>query len=371
MPTLVLVPELLETRDQRKYYRIMETPIKNHVKKAAKQLVSSAEKGETKILFLVNNGYGALSFKEFKTIAKKCATNDTSNIDILVTCGLYYFSDRFDSFFMSDFDSVSINTEKTFDCKDEILCAFNNFILHFMTAFIQGKDPRKRDRLPLLDLEYEIDGYKFVKPAPKIGPSKIFVNGRPRSNSSGVTTCPPVARTFPDVSVQNWSIFREMLPRSFWKESYGDWMQFRDEECEKNHTPLLPVVPVRVTTDGFRHWVDVQNKGCSFDALCSYATHLFQDDVREQIERAAKRTDFRLLLPKYILLVVEEIGQDKANDVSSIYLIEDRLGREECKPLIENQRIFFEHALGVAGAYAVKYDANIVLYEIDKTFCWE
>lgn len=370
-PTLILLPELLEGTAQRKYYRLMETPIKSHVKKAAKQLELSAVGGETKVLMLVNNGYGALSKDEFKYIAKKCATNDTSNIDILITCGLYYFSDRFDSYFITDFDSISINKDKIFEEKDVLLDSFNKFINHFMTAYIQGTDLRIKDRLPLLDLEYEIDGFRFVKPAPKMEPSKFFVNGRPRENSTGLTTCPPVARTFPSVSFQDWSVFKTMLPHSFWKGSYGDWLRFRDEEREKRHTPLMPFVPVQISPTGYCEWVESQSGGSSFSVLCSYATHIFQEEVKKHIIRSEKREEFKLLLARYILLIVEEIGQDKANDVSSIYLVEDRMGREEFKPIVENQRIFFEHALGVAGAYAVKHEADVVLHEVDKTFCWE
>ena len=370
-PTLILLPELLEAQDQRKYYRIMETPIKNHVRKAAKQLSISAVADEVKGLILVNNGYGALSQDEFKDIAKKCATNDTSNIDFLITCGLYYFSDRFDSYFMTDFDSISINNGKELKEKDAILDSFNKFINHFMTSYLQGTDPRKKDRLPLLDLDYEIDGFKFVKPAPKMGPSKFFINGRPRENSTGLTTCPPVARTFPSVSFQDWSVFKTMLPHSFWKGSYGDWLRFREEESEKKHTPLMPFVQIPVSPSGYRRWVEGQNKESSFDALCGYASQIFQDEIKKQIIRSENREDFKLLLAKYILLVVEEIGQDKANDVSSIYIVEDRMGREEFIPLFENKRIFFEHALGLAGAYAVKHGADVILHEVDKTFCWE
>lgn len=111
-PTCILVPNLLEKDDQRKYYRILETPIKTHVKKADKQLAASASEGEARLLILVNNGYGALTHEEFKFLAVKCVTNDTSNIDALITCGLYYYSDRFDNFFISYFDPVPIKAGK-------------------------------------------------------------------------------------------------------------------------------------------------------------------------------------------------------------------------------------------------------------------
>lgn len=371
MPTLILLPDLLEEKERQKYYRVMETPIKNHVKKAAKQLSASANNGETKILLLVNNGYGALSHEEFKTISEKCSRHDTSNIDILITCGLYYYSDKFDSYFLTHFETIPINDNKEFKDKDLLLESFNGFIQQFMTDLIRGTDTRHKERLPLVDFEFELDGYRFVKLAPKMGPSKFWLKGRPRKNSTGIDSCPPVAMTFPDVSLDDWTILFEKIPHGFWKKTYQEWLVFRENETSKSSSPLRPSVPIYVIYDDYNEWRESLGLDLCFSSLCNYAGKMFNERINRQLQCVYDKKDFNLILQKYVLLVVEEIGQDKANDISSIYLAEERFGEPVLKPLVENQRIFYEHALGLACAYAIKHGSEVVLHDVDKTFCWE
>jgi hypothetical protein len=52
--------------------------------------------------------------------------------------------------------------------------------------------------------------------------------------------------------------------------------------------------------------------------------------------------------------VTDEIGQDKANDLSHIAKVRRRIdGKPDIKPIVENLRIFHEHAVALASAYAV------------------
>lgn len=369
--TLILEPSLLEEEDRRKYYRILETPVKRRIKKADKQLAISATAGEVRVLVLVNNGYAALSHEEFKTLAIKCVTNDTSNIDVLITCGLYFYSDLIDNYFISHFEPSVIRFGRAVQSQDELHDAYNRFVGRFMTEFVKEPEARERDRLPVLDLEFQIDGFRFVKPAPQLGkPSTFWVHGRPRKNSTGIETCPPVATVFPNVSKEEWEIFVRETSFPFWKSSYQDWVRFREKEMESVKDPLKPLVPFPVTYFGFRDWAEKTGKH-SFASLSRYATSLFQEEFDKQIDRASKQSEFKLVLPKFIVLYVEEIGQDKVNDISSIYLVADRGGQEDVTPLLENQPIFFEYALCLACAYAIKHDASIVLHEVDKTFGWQ
>ena len=68
----VLDPDLLTEQDFNKYKNIMRSPIKNHIKKANKQLKASVKKSNQNsrtAIFIVNNGYGALNHEEFLEIA--------------------------------------------------------------------------------------------------------------------------------------------------------------------------------------------------------------------------------------------------------------------------------------------------------------
>lgn len=114
-PVIVVDPKILNQHDLRSYNNIMEGPIKTHVKKASNQLkVSNADKNkELQVLILLNNGYAALDHFEFKELAEKCAKNDSSNIDYLITCGIYYYSDGFDSYFIAPFKLSAIKNKKS------------------------------------------------------------------------------------------------------------------------------------------------------------------------------------------------------------------------------------------------------------------
>jgi hypothetical protein len=70
------------------------------LKIAAKQLKQTAQKhkGKTKVVILLNVGYGSLRHEEFKEIAFDRVINATKQIDCLVVGGIYFYSDRFDSY---------------------------------------------------------------------------------------------------------------------------------------------------------------------------------------------------------------------------------------------------------------------------------
>lgn len=110
-PVVVIDPQSLSYEDQRKYFNILEGPIKTHVKKASKQLKSTNLKlggRYTNILLIVNNGYSALGMEEFKAVVGKCVRNDTNNIDYVITCGIYYYSDGFDSYVIAPLEIEGI-----------------------------------------------------------------------------------------------------------------------------------------------------------------------------------------------------------------------------------------------------------------------
>lgn len=66
---------------------------------------------------------------------------------------------------------------------------------------------------------------------------------------------------------------------------------------------------------------------------------------------------------------VQEIGQDKANDLCSIWFVDEEWDIR--KPIAENLNIFFEHGLALSSAYAIKFDVPQVLYYKDGRYKWE
>lgn len=379
-PVIVLRPDLLNLTAQRAYYSALAGPIKSHIEKANKQLKQStldAGNDPVRVLLLINNGYAALSHDEFKEITIKRACNDTHHIDAVVVGGLYFYSDGFDMYFFPRMDLFPIHMDRPFESYDLLLQQWNSFEQDFLTKFVLGEDARSGKRLPVQDFRYEFDDIIFVKPAPPMGkPSDFYVNGRPRKNSTGITSCPPVAKTFPNFDSATWRRFRDYRSwdqlswDDFFKATYGEWGRFRQEQEKELATPVEPFVPVTVDFDAWLNWCKEQGRQAGVSTLCQYASVMFQNKILPIIETARSRDNATIVMPRYVLLVTEEIGQDRANDLCSIYLVDERIDGENRRTLIENERIFFEHGLALASAYALKTGVDSVMYEKDLTNAW-
>ena len=74
----------------------------------------------------------------------------------------------------------------------------------------------------------------------------------------------------------------------------------------------------------------------------------------------------------FIMVLTEEIGQDKANDVSHIYQIRPNLKTDKkIVPICLNLRIFHEHAIALASAYALKNGIETVRWLKDGKYTWQ
>lgn len=373
-PVVVIDPGLLSYEDRRKYFNILEGPIKTHVKKASKQLKYTNLKlggKHTKILLIVNNGYAAMGKEEFKAVAWKCVRNDSTNIDYLITCGIYYYSDGFDSSVIAPFEIEGVLDDLE-PCEYlSIRESWNAFLNKHITEFVIEPDSRDNSRLPILDLEFDVDGVTFIKPTPSFGKdSEFWVAGRPRINSSGIEECPPIGMIFPKLSRNSWGLVKEALEDS-WKlqDSYEEWVKFSIEEEHKYANIIQPFIHIKIEYDDLAEKVE-NNCIASFSGLCNYANDIFSERVREIIFSARNIKDTKIELDKYILLVIREIGRDKKNDLCSIYLSTNVGEPEIIETFIENERIFFEHGISLASAYALKSNISMVLYYKDKTYAW-
>jgi len=374
-PVVVLDPTLLGEEQRRKYYNAMEGPIKTQVKKAARQLHSTwGNHGcrHVRVLLAVNNGYTALDQEEFASLVLKCAANDTSKIDFVVVGGVYYYSDKFDNYFIAPFELISVNRTAEFPSFEQLRDGWYRHVEQEMTAMIMREAPIDDRKLPVMDLGYEIDGVKFVKPAPPIGgTSDFYPEGRPRENSTGIEQCPPVATTFPKLSQLEWQAFREALPHErLLQVDYPTWCEWSREESRRVGTETQPFVPVDVDLRSFERWCSESGQPMSFKCLCKFSNWVFDKRVKEVIHSAKPRDETGLVHPHHIWLVTEEIGQDRANDLSSIYYVSELPGFEREEAILEHRALFFEYALALASAYALKHEVEAVLYEIDQTYCW-
>lgn len=375
-PVIVLDSKILSQKELQKYYNLMEQPIQTAVKKAAKQVRDTKSRSgtdSTRVLIILNDGYTALNMEEFRELVGKKVRNDTSKIDYAIAGGIYYYSDRFDNYFFPRFDLIPVNIDKPFPSYSILLNAWNQWIEKYMTSVVLGQKSIDDDRLPAIDLDFEIDGIKYVKICPPMGKkSKFWPDGkRPRENSTGIESCPPVATCFPKLSKANWSKFKKVIQAgSNLQDDYASWLNWAKEQEVQGGTDIQPFIAIDIEYEECISWINKPLESLSFSTLCQYAVEVFQIKIRSVIDNAINKKASNLTIPSYIFLLTEEIGQDKALDISSIYYINETPGFERDEIILENIKLFFEYGLALASSYAIRMGLETVVYEKDERYTW-
>ncbi|RNC81383.1 MAG: hypothetical protein ED559_06210 [Phycisphaera sp.] len=372
---VILDHELLSISGRKQYDRILEGPVKNAISTANKQLKQTRlDKPEThsSVLLLINNGYTALDHQLLLDIAERRVRNDTHHIDGLVVAGCYYFSDSFDSYFLWPIDYVAIRDTCCSNAYDALRASWNEFSQPFVTQMLFESPDEESTKGPVIDVEFEHKGITYVKPAPRIGRnSDFFIHGRPRLDSSGLDHCPPVARTFPDISVQEWAKFRETLGAGAGlAPSHAAWIEERSR-CAADSDPLQPFIPIQVSHSDWLKWLDERSRPQHASTISEYANAVFDTRVRALMDLAKERTPTGLIPSRYVLVTTKEIGQDRANDLSTIAVVrESGFVDAHARQLLKDARIFHEHALALGCAYALLESASCVLWEKDLKYAW-
>ena len=374
-PVIVVDREYLDEAGRRAYDRAFENTFKSAVASAKKQLRQSRtehEDADRSILMIVNNANTALDHDEIVALVGRRARNDTREIDGVVVAGCYQHGDGFESGFLWPMTYVPIAVDRPFREYEKLREAFNSYATRVMTAAINELPEPEMTKGAVLDTFFDLDGKRFVKPAPPMGKSsEFFVRGRPRANSTGIDKCPTVAIIYPELTRSEWSKLSEAAPRdSDLGDTYEAWLK-RREGALATTTALKPVLPISVTIDGWLAWI-----GCNvpFDlvgSITDYAHHLFEVQVKLIIEQAHSADTARIMPPLYMVALTELIGQDEANDVSHIAIVRERPGGEtEVTSVVENLRIFHLHAVCLAAAYAIRYGVEHVLWRKDLRHAW-
>ena len=115
----------------------------------------------------------------------------------------------------------------------------------------------------------------------------------------------------------------------------------------------------------------VEGKTPSLTTLNRYAHVVFDERIGEILDLARERVEGGTLPSAYILAVTQEIGQDRANDVSDIAIVRVVAnGEVTVIPLVENLRIFHEHAVALAAAFAMREAIDTVRWNKNRRHCW-
>lgn len=374
-PVHVLDRGSLDEAGQRTYDRAIEGPIKNAVKSAKGQLVQSRkEYRETtfSILILVNNGNTALNHDDIVTLVERRARNDTDDIDGVVVAGAYLHGDGFEAVALWPIDYIPIRVDCVFPGYDALRCAFHGFAEKAMTAAMLEGPTGENSKGPVLDTGFDWEGVHFVKPAPPMGkPSDFYVRGRPRINSTGLVVSPKVGLVFPELSRAEWNKVQQFLGlHPHLGQTFDDYLRERETAVSEGEL-LRPMVPIDISFDEWVAAIGGSAPPRPFSSLATLANRKFQDRINE-IVLAARDAETATILPsRFILACTEVIGQDMANDVSHILMIEQRPdGDTWSKTLVGNARIFHEHACTLGGAYAVKHGVSSLLWTKDLSYAW-
>jgi hypothetical protein len=237
----------LSAEGQVSYDRALEGPLRQ----------SREELTDTKlsVLFLINNGYTALNHEELMALVARRVRNDSSEIDGVMVGGCYFYSDTFDSYFLWPLSYIPIRIDRTFSAFDQLKTAWNELANEVMSELVIHGRSAAAIKGPVVDTQFEIDEVTYVKPTPPIGrESDFFIHGRPRKNSSGLTHCPPVGLTFPNLSAAEWACFRATLANTpELLGSYDEWRSHQREAADTG-TAMMPFIAIPVTVDGWMAW---------------------------------------------------------------------------------------------------------------------
>lgn len=112
----------------------------------------------------------------------------------------------------------------------------------------------------------------------------------------------------------------------------------------------------------FAAWIQKPSSNWCFTDLCFFSKYLFEIQIREILERMKEKDKTKIIPPEYIHFIVQEIGQDKVNDLCSIYYVSETPGFERKEVILKNERLFFEYGATVAASYAVKRKVDVLFY---------
>lgn len=370
-PTIVLDREALDEKGKRAYDNISETRIKKLVASAREQLLQSRMELATtsSVLWVINNRHSSLSHDALKELVARRARNDTKEIDAIVVSGAYFYSDGFDSYLLWPIDCVPINLHRPLVEFEALRAGWNSFADARMTALMHVTVSAYASKGPIVDLSFKHEGVTYVMPTPQMGkPSKFYRNGRPRSNTTGIETCPKVATVFPSLSRTEWVECKLRSPKLLSSNTFEEWSAKQIRAADS--CTLKPFIAVPVTYEGWRAWATAQPQGTHV-SVYQYATDVFQKQIVEVMRNARELTLNSVLAQRYMLLITEEIGQDLAFDLSHLAEVFTRPGCEDLYYEVwEDYPIFFEQALAVAAAEAIARGLECVYWQKDLRYAW-
>lgn len=368
-PVVVIDPTAVEQNARYAYATIMQGPIRGIVRSARAQLKQTRKEigqDAISVLFIVNNGFTALTHEELLEHVVTRARNDTDEIDGVVVAGCYLHGDGFDTVALWPMDYVPIHEQRPFLEFEALKSAWDKLAERHMTEFVRGDHGRTAAKETETDIVFEWEGRVFVKPTTVMGTeSPFFGDRRPRRNHLPFERVKDVALTVPRLSSIEYRRVRAALKDEPLLESLDTWNDHVDEALSHG-TPLKPVIPVNISRGTWEAWKR-RNPGYSGLYSLRAAANVCFGIEASKLVRAAKEFQSGATVPRrYIAVVTELIGQDENNDVSRIGVC----AGEDVEWVVLNARMPHFGALSLGAAHALRRGLVDILWAHDLRYAW-
>lgn len=150
------------------------------------------------------------------------------------------------------------------------------------------------------------------------------------------------------------------------KESLNNYLLWVEKEKKSVKDKYKPSVPISITDDEIKSL----GTGFIFSDITNYVLEKYQILINKIMDNSLKFPKNPLSL-NYILLQINEIGIDKANDIGFISYNTNGLLSNNQEFIIKGERMKFEYGLALASSYCLSLGADIVYYHRNEDFKWK
>jgi hypothetical protein len=156
------------------------------------------------------------------------------------------------------------------------------------------------------------------------------------------------------------------IDSTFLKDSLREYLIWAESERKALLNPLLPIVLIPIKLQD----LEKLQRPFEFKQIIQRTLPNFKDAAIITANKATRFSKNPISL-NYILVQVNEIGIDKANDIAFISHNIDNLSPPFQNFLIKGERMKFEYALMLASAYCLSVNADTVYYYRNEDFKWK
>jgi len=177
--------------------------------------------------------------------------------------------------------------------------------------------------------------------------------------------------TYPHLTQHDWDRFKSALPDDpLVKASYPEYLE-QLEVIGRSIEGDMVAAFIPITFADWQQWALANHQKTCFESAKNFANKIFNSRADALIQGAKELSEGVMVPRNYLLVLTEEIGQDKANDVSHILIIKNEgTPAVEDIPFLENARLFHEYAIALGCVIAAASGIKAVFWQKSRTYAW-